>query len=157
MPLIVVSLLGTEANAYYALPWLISEAVTVLLWNISSSYITEASNDVRQGPALMRRAYNDAMTVAKNRVVFGQRIIDMPLARRQLMKIMLATEQALSMSFITGDALDRAEAGSQDATVLDESTDDCVRDSAGVDAVLAAADQLLDLVDSHFPWSSPCR
>jgi O-antigen/teichoic acid export membrane protein len=57
MPLIVVSLLGTEANAYYALPWLISEAVTVLLWNISSSYITEASNDVRQGHALMRRAW----------------------------------------------------------------------------------------------------
>jgi O-antigen/teichoic acid export membrane protein len=57
MPLIVVTMLGTEANAYYALPWLISEAVTVLLWNISSSYITEASNDVRQGPALMRRAW----------------------------------------------------------------------------------------------------
>lgn len=57
MPLIVVSVLGTEANAYYALPWLISEAVTVLLWNISSSYITEASNDVRQGPALMRRTW----------------------------------------------------------------------------------------------------
>ena len=57
MPLIVVAMLGTEANAYYALPWLISEAVTVLLWNVSSSYITEASNDVRQGHALMRRAW----------------------------------------------------------------------------------------------------
>jgi hypothetical protein len=56
--------------------------------------------------------------VARNRVVFGQRIIDLPLARRQLMKIMLATEQALSMSFITADALDRAEAGSQDAAAL---------------------------------------
>jgi hypothetical protein len=50
--------------------------------------------------------------------VFGQRIIDMPLARRQLMKIMLATEQAMSMSFVTADALDRAEAGSQDAAAL---------------------------------------
>jgi hypothetical protein len=58
------------------------------------------------------------MTVARGRVVFGQRIVDMPLARRQLMKIMLATEQALSMSFITADALDRAEAGSQDAAAL---------------------------------------
>jgi acyl-CoA dehydrogenase len=75
------------------------------------------SNGVKS-TALMRRAYHDAMTVAKNRVVFGQRIIDMPLARRQLMKIMLATEQALSMSFITADALDRAEAGSQDAAAL---------------------------------------
>jgi acyl-CoA dehydrogenase len=75
------------------------------------------SNGVKS-TALMRRAYHDAMTVAKNRVVFGSRIIEKPLARRQLMKIMLATEQALSMSFLTADALDRAEAGSQDAAVL---------------------------------------
>src|SRR5262249_32705107 len=54
----------------------------------------------------------------KNRVVFGRRIIDLPLGRRQLLKIMVATEQALSMSFLTADALDRAEAGSQDAAAL---------------------------------------
>src|SRR6478752_3400384 len=75
------------------------------------------SNGVKS-TALMRRAYHDAMTVARNRVVFGQRIIDLPLARRQLMKIALPTEQALSMSFLTADALDRAEAGSQDAAAL---------------------------------------
>jgi acyl-CoA dehydrogenase len=75
------------------------------------------SNGVKS-TALMRRAHHDAMTVAKNRVVFGSRIVDLPLARRQLMKIMLATEQALSMSFLTTDALDRAEAGSQDAAAL---------------------------------------
>src|SRR3954451_25166777 len=75
------------------------------------------SNGVKS-TALMRRAHHDAMTVARNRVVFGQRILDLPLARRQLMKVMLATEQALSMSFLTADALDRAEAGSQDAAAL---------------------------------------
>jgi acyl-CoA dehydrogenase len=75
------------------------------------------SNGVKS-TALMRRAHHDAMTVARNRVVFGQRIVDLPLARRQLMKIMLPTEQALSMSFLTADALDRAEAGSQDAAAL---------------------------------------
>ncbi len=75
------------------------------------------SNGVKS-TALMRRAHHDAMTVARNRVVFGRRIIDLPLARRQLMKIMLPTEQALSMSFLTADALDRAEAGSQDAAAL---------------------------------------
>ncbi|HZR75892.1 acyl-CoA dehydrogenase family protein [Bradyrhizobium sp.] len=75
------------------------------------------SNGVKS-TALMRRAWHDAMTVAKNRVVFGRRIIDLPLAQRQLMKITLATEQALSMSFLTADALDRAEAGSQDAAAL---------------------------------------
>jgi acyl-CoA dehydrogenase len=75
------------------------------------------SNGVKS-TALMRRAWHDAITVAQNRVVFGKRIIDMPLARRQLLKIMLATEQALSLSFVTADALDRAEAGSQDAAAL---------------------------------------
>ncbi|WP_050629615.1 acyl-CoA dehydrogenase family protein [Bradyrhizobium viridifuturi] len=75
------------------------------------------SNGVKS-TALMRRAWHDAVTVARGRVVFGQRIIDLPLARRQLMKIMLPTEQALSMSFLTADALDRAEAGSQDAAAL---------------------------------------
>jgi hypothetical protein len=75
------------------------------------------SNGIKS-TALMRRAHHDAMTVAKNRVVFGSRIVDLPLGRRQLMKIMLATEQALSMSFLTADALDRAEAGSQDAAAL---------------------------------------
>ncbi|MET0445592.1 MAG: acyl-CoA dehydrogenase family protein, partial [Pseudorhodoplanes sp.] len=75
------------------------------------------SNGVKSA-ALMRRAHHDAMTVASNRIVFGRRIIDLPLGRRQLLKIMLATEQALSMSFVTADALDRAEAGSQDAAAL---------------------------------------
>ena len=75
------------------------------------------SNGVKS-TALMRRACHDAMTVATNRVVFGHRIIDLPLGRRQLMKIVLATEQALSMSFLTADALDRAEAGSQDSAAL---------------------------------------
>ncbi|MGY4232333.1 acyl-CoA dehydrogenase [Bradyrhizobium sp. USDA 4449] len=75
------------------------------------------SNGVKS-TALMRRAYHDALAVAKNRVVFGNRIIDLPLGRRQMLKIMLPVEQALSMSFLTADALDRAEAGSQDAAVL---------------------------------------
>jgi acyl-CoA dehydrogenase len=75
------------------------------------------SNGVKS-TALMRRAHHDAIMVAQNRVVFGSRIIDLPLARRQLMKIMLATEQALSLSLVTADALDRAESGSQDAAAL---------------------------------------
>jgi hypothetical protein len=75
------------------------------------------SNGVKS-TALMRRAWHDAITVARHRVVFGSRIVDMPLAQRQLLKIMLPTEQALSLSFITADALDRAEAGSQDAAAL---------------------------------------
>ncbi|GAA4537928.1 hypothetical protein [Pseudonocardia xishanensis] len=57
LPLLVVARLGTEANAYYALPWLIAESFSVLIWNISSSYVVEASHDRREQWALMRRTF----------------------------------------------------------------------------------------------------
>jgi acyl-CoA dehydrogenase len=75
------------------------------------------SNGVKS-TALMRRAMHDALTVARNRLAFGQPIVDLPLARRQLLKMLLPLEQALSMCFLTADALDRAENGSQDAAAL---------------------------------------
>ncbi|MEQ8251489.1 MAG: acyl-CoA dehydrogenase family protein [Oceanibaculum nanhaiense] len=76
------------------------------------------SNGVKS-TALMRRALHDSMTVAHNRVVFGKLIAEHPLARRQLLKLMLPLEQALSLCFVTADALDRAEqGGSQEAAAL---------------------------------------
>src|SRR5207244_5740040 len=42
-------------------------------------------------------------------------IIDYPLLRRQLMKIQLPTEQALSMFLFAASAMDRANAGDADA------------------------------------------
>jgi hypothetical protein len=76
------------------------------------------SNGVKS-TALMRRALHDAMTVARGRTAFGKRVIDLPLARRQLVKMMLPLEQALSMCFLTSDTLDRAEqGGSQHAQAL---------------------------------------
>ena len=76
------------------------------------------SNGVKS-TALMRRALHDALTVARNRTAFGSKVIDKPLARRQLMKIMLPVEQALSMCFATARALDQAEVeGSQSAALL---------------------------------------
>ena len=76
------------------------------------------SNGVKS-TALMRRALHDALAVAHGRSAFGRRIIELPLARRQLLKLMLPLEQALSMCFLTADALDRAElGGSQQAAAL---------------------------------------
>jgi alkylation response protein AidB-like acyl-CoA dehydrogenase len=78
------------------------------------------SNGVKS-TALMRRALHDAFAVARGRKAFGKTIIDLPLARRQLLKLMLPLEQALSLCFITADALDRAErpgSPSQDAAAL---------------------------------------
>ncbi|GEC19122.1 lipopolysaccharide biosynthesis protein [Pseudonocardia hydrocarbonoxydans] len=55
LPLIIVAQLGTQANAYYALAWLISDAFNLLLWNIYTSYMAEASNDRRSSYTLTRR------------------------------------------------------------------------------------------------------
>ena len=66
------------------------------------------SNGVKS-TALMRRALHDALAVARGRVVFGRPIVELPLARRQLLKMLLPLEQALSMCFATADALDQAE------------------------------------------------
>jgi acyl-CoA dehydrogenase len=76
------------------------------------------SNGVKS-TALMRRAMHDALTVARGRTAFGHRIIDLPLARRQLLKLLVPLEQALSLCFVTASTLDRAEqAGSQEAALL---------------------------------------
>ncbi|MGE4220640.1 MAG: acyl-CoA dehydrogenase family protein [Alphaproteobacteria bacterium] len=71
------------------------------------------SNGVKS-TAIMRRAAHDALTVARSRIAFGHRLIDLPLARRQLLKILLPTEAALSVCMLTADALDKAEDSSAD-------------------------------------------
>ena len=45
---------------------------------------------------MMRRCFNEAMQVARHRNAFGRRVIDHPLMRRQLVKMLIKTEQSLS-------------------------------------------------------------
>lgn len=66
------------------------------------------SNGVKSS-ALMRRAAHDAMAVMQDRVVFGVSLMEKPLARRQMLKILLPVEQSLSHWLFTAEALDRAE------------------------------------------------
>jgi alkylation response protein AidB-like acyl-CoA dehydrogenase len=62
------------------------------------------SNGVRAA-GLMRRSVTEALFVAANRRAFGQRLIDMPLMRRQLAKVLVWAEQARTMLFLTGETL----------------------------------------------------
>ena len=68
--------------------------------------------------SMMRRCLNEAMAVAHSRRAFGRPIGDYPLLRRQLMKIMLPTEQALSMYAFSADAMGRADEGDAEAAAL---------------------------------------
>ena len=75
------------------------------------------SNGVRSA-GMMRRAVHEALTVALGRQAFGQRLIELPLVRRQLIKMILPAEEALSVALFTADCLDRADAGEAEAQTL---------------------------------------
>ena len=75
------------------------------------------SNGVRAA-GLMRRACSEALFIARERQAFGRRLIDMPLMRRQLLRLLLPTEQARCMVFQTAEALRRADAGEAGAYAL---------------------------------------
>src|SRR5690606_35356975 len=75
------------------------------------------SNGVRAA-GLMRRALTEALFVARNREAFGRKLIDLPLMRRQLAKMMVWTEQARSFVFQTAEALRRADAGDEEGRRL---------------------------------------
>lgn len=69
------------------------------------------SNGVKSS-ALMRRAVHDSITASKTRQVFGKSLMALPLARRQLLKVQLASEQSMSMWAFVADQLDKSERSS---------------------------------------------
>jgi len=68
--------------------------------------LSRLSHGVRAA-AMMRRCVNEALAAARGRTAFGQSVADFPLMRRQLMKMLVPAEQALSMALGTADALGR--------------------------------------------------
>jgi alkylation response protein AidB-like acyl-CoA dehydrogenase len=79
--------------------------------------LSRLSHGVRAA-AMMRRCLNEALAAARTRHAFGAAIIEHPLLRRQLMKIMVPAEQALSMAMLTAHTMDRAGAGDNEAGAL---------------------------------------
>ncbi len=76
--------------------------------------LSRLSNGMRAA-GMMRRALTEALFIARNRVAFGKRLIEMPLMQRQLLKLMLPTEAARSVLFFTSSELQKADAGDDDA------------------------------------------
>lgn len=81
--------------------------------------MSRLSNGVRAS-GLMRRGVNEALYIARHRRAFGKHLIEMPLMQRQLLKMMLPTEQARSMFMQIATLLPKADAG-------DEAARKCVR------------------------------
>lgn len=72
--------------------------------------MSRLANGVRSA-GLMRRSVSEALYIARSRTAFGKRLIDMPLMRRQLSKMLLAAEEGRSMVFYTARALAAADGG----------------------------------------------
>ncbi|AFT71621.1 Acyl-CoA dehydrogenase family protein [Alloalcanivorax dieselolei B5] len=79
--------------------------------------MSRLSNGVRSA-GMMRRSVNEALFIARNRVAFGRKLIDLPLLKRQLVKMMVTAEQGRSMVFHTAECLRRADQGDAVAAKL---------------------------------------
>ncbi|SKA33545.1 Acyl-CoA dehydrogenase [Enhydrobacter aerosaccus] len=100
-----------------ATAYLVGEADRGFKQMMEQVNLSRLSHGVRAA-AMMRRCLNEALAAARGRRAFGRSIAEYPLLRRQLMKIMLPTEQALSMYAFSADAMGRADKGDRDAANL---------------------------------------
>jgi acyl-CoA dehydrogenase len=76
--------------------------------------MSRLSNGMRAA-GMMRRSLTEALFIARNRIAFGKRLIDMPLMQRQLLKLMVPTEAARSVLFFTASELAKADAGNAES------------------------------------------
>ena len=90
----------------------------------------------------MRRSYNEAMSVARNRSAFGTPLIDLPLMRRQIMKILVPAEQSLAVAMLTAAQMDKANAGSKEAKLTLRILTPLIKLRACRDAVIATRSAL---------------
>src|SRR5215475_1128995 len=111
------SMASGEIRLEGALAYLVGELGEGFKQMLDQVNLSRLSHGVRAA-AMMRRCLNEALAAARGRAAFGRRVIEHPLMRRQLMKLMVPAEQALSMALFTADAMGRANAGSAEAERL---------------------------------------
>lgn len=111
------SMASGEIRLEGARAWLVGEAGRGFQQMADMVNNSRLSNGMRAA-GLMRRACTEAFFVARHRRAFGRRLIELPLMRRQLAKILLPTEQARTMMFQAADAIRRADAGEAGAYAL---------------------------------------
>ncbi len=108
------SMASGEIRLEGARAWLVGEQGRGVVQMADMVNNSRLSNGVRAA-GLMRRAVSEALYIARHREAFGKKLIELPLMRRQLMKLLLPSEQACTMMFQTAEALRRADAGDAEA------------------------------------------
>jgi alkylation response protein AidB-like acyl-CoA dehydrogenase len=111
------SMASGEVRLEGTLAWLVGDPSAGFRQMADMVNNSRLSNGVRAA-GLMRRAATEALFFARHREAFGGRVMDKPLMRRQLAKILLPAEQARAMMFLAADALERADGGDLGAYAL---------------------------------------
>ena len=81
----------------------LDQGLKQMLVMVNSSRVSHLA----RAAGMMRRCLNEAMLAARHRNAFGRAVIDHPLMRRQLLKLMVPTEQALSALLYAATASDK--------------------------------------------------
>ncbi len=94
--------------------YLLGDAQRGLKQMLDQVNLSRLSHGIRAA-AMMRRCLNEAFAVARSRQAFGKTLIEHPLMQRQLLKLLIPTEQALSVALYGAQLLQQAEDGDGDA------------------------------------------
>lgn len=111
------SMASGEIRLRGAKAWLVGELGRGFVQMADMVNNSRLSNGMRAA-GLMRRAVGEALYISKHRKAFGASLIDMPLMRPQLSKMMLSAEQARTVMFQAAEALRRSDAGEEGAYAL---------------------------------------
>lgn len=111
------SMASGEISMEGATAYLVGEPASGFKQMTDMINMSRLSNGVRSA-GMMRRSVNEALFIAKNRTAFGRHLIDLPLMRRQIMKMLLAAEQGRSMVLHTAMLLRQADTGDAQALKL---------------------------------------
>jgi len=82
----------------------LDQGLKQMLVMVNSSRVSHLA----RAAGMMRRCLNEAFQAARHRNAFGRAVIDHPLMRRQMLKLMVPTEQALSALLYAATAPEKA-------------------------------------------------
>jgi len=152
------SMASGEIRLEGARAWLIGERGRGFVQMADMVNNSRLSNGVRAA-GLMRRAVSEALFIARHREAFGRPLIEMPLMRRQLLKLLVPAEQARTMMFQTAAALQRADAGDNRAYSLARILTPLIKFRACRDARKVTADAMEVRGGCGYieEWSDPRR
>ena len=76
--------------------------------------MSRLSNGVRAS-GMMQRCLQESLFIAKTRSAFNKKLINLPLIRKQLLKILIITEASRTMVFKAAEILEKADKGDTEA------------------------------------------